>query len=202
MGLTIRRNSRKTRSTIRSKSHGGENRFETGVTVDIYGNPVLNSAGDAFDPPIQIDDSRPTLKIVRNERTYNAQYAMLWKDTINADMFFYFPPHSVKLSTPLAELEYNPVCGFYYVVTYQFEINPKGWEKPVLDQGMRQLVAGVKVKMTDDSGADLSSPLPLDGAGSKLVSGSDPTYIIFEVYREADFSLLGLNPFSGIGQGF
>ena len=59
----------------------GENRFEQTCFEDRNGNPVVNSAGDYFDPPIAIDDSRPTLRIVRNEPSYLPSYALSWKET-------------------------------------------------------------------------------------------------------------------------
>jgi hypothetical protein len=179
----------------------GENRFEQGVTEDINGDPVLNSAGDYFDPPITIDDSRPTLRIVRNERTYDPNYAKTWKDTLNADTFFGQPPNSWKMSTPLGDLDYNPVCGFYYIVTYQFEFDPELWKKKILDQGMRQIVGGVKTNMKDDDGGDLNAPLPLNGEGEKLVAGEDPVFLTFEIYQESDYSQLNLDPASAPGQG-
>jgi hypothetical protein len=179
----------------------GENRFDQPCIVDRNGNPVINSAGDYFDPPITIDDSRPTLRIVRNEQQYSPTYALSWKDTLNTDSFFGFPPLSVKMSTPLGELEYNPICGFYYVVTYQFEINPNGWKKWILDQGMRQIVSGVKQKILDDQGEDISSPALLDGTGVKLQTGGSPVAIPFEVYQEADYGMLGLDPYGAPGYG-
>jgi hypothetical protein len=178
----------------------GENRFDQTCIFDRNGNPVVNSAGDDFDPPIAIDDSRPTLRIVRNEATYDPIYALNWKDTLNADVFWGFAPLTVKLSTPLGELEYNPICGFYYVVTYQFEVNPNGWVKNILDRGMRQIVGGLKQKILDDKGDDISSPELLDGNGVKLTTRGTPVAISFEVYNEADFSLLGLDPYKAPGQ--
>ncbi len=179
----------------------GENRFEQTCFEDRNGDPVVNSAGDYFDPPISIDDSRPTLRIVRNERSYSPTYALSWKDTINTDTFYGFPPGTVKMSTPLGDLEYNPVCGFYYVITYQFEINPDGWKKQILDQGMRQIDSGVKQKILDDKGEEINSPALLDGAGTRLPTGGTPVALTFEVYAEADYSLLGLDPYSAPGQG-
>ena len=107
----------------------------------------------------------------------------------------------MKMSTPLGELEYNPICGFYYVVTYQFEINPNGWKKQILDQGMRQIVSGKKQKILDDKNEEISSPALLDGNGAKLTTGSEPVALTFEVYSEADYSLLGLDPYGAPGQG-
>ena len=179
----------------------GENRFDQVVFEDINGNPVVNSAGDYFDPPVTCDDSRPTLRIVRNEPTYIPQYALTWKDTTNLDTFYGFAPGTVKMSTPLGELDYNPICGFYYIVTYQFEINPNGWAKQILDQGMRQIVSGSKTNILDDDGTPITAPIPLKGNGKKLVTGGTPVALTFNVYQQSDFSQLNLDPNAAPGQG-
>jgi hypothetical protein len=168
------------------------NRFERVVFIDANGNPVLNSAGDYFDPPLMADDSRPMLRIVRNEQLYNPTYANLWKDTVNLDVFWGFDAGTVKLAFPNGDLEFSPVCGFYDVVTYEFEVNANGWVKQILDQGMRQIVSGKKVKILDDAGAAVDSPALLNGAGKKLATGGAPVFLPFTVYQTADFSALNL----------
>ena len=44
--------------------------------IDINGNPVVNTAGDPFDPPLMEDDPRPVLTIVRNEAIFNQARAV------------------------------------------------------------------------------------------------------------------------------
>jgi hypothetical protein len=178
----------------------GSGRFERVVDQDINGNAVSNSAGDYFDPPPTIDDSRPTIRVVRNEQTYNPQYAISWKDTVNTDTFFGFGPGQVKLAQPLGELEYSPVIGFYVVVTYEFEINPAGWKKEILDQGLRKLGGGGQVACVDENGQPVTSPVLLDGAGGQLATGGDPAFMEFEVYQKAAFSGLALDPSAAPGQ--
>lgn len=185
----------------------GGSRFERVVEETIEdqdGNKqtVLNSAGDYFDPPVLVDDSRPTLRIVRNEKKYDPQYAILWKDTLNKKVFFGFDPHTVKMTMPTGDLEYNPICGFFYVVTYEFEVNPDGWRKRILDQGIRTLDGSGNVSpAVDHDGNAVTSPVLLDGSGGQLASGDDPFYLEYDVYNEADFEVLSLSPKGQPGQG-
>jgi len=182
------------------KISSGSNRFERAVEQDINGNGVLNSAGDYFDPPVVIDDSRPTLKIVRNEQTFSPQYADTFKDTLNKFVFFDYAPLTVKCLPITGELEYNPVCGFYYVVTYEFEIDPNGWKKLILDQGLR-LIDGTKQKpAVDVNGQPVTSPVLLDGMGGQLATGATPVFLEFDVYPVSDFTLLNLDPAGQPGQ--
>lgn len=186
----------------------GSNRFErtcdeTAPDSDGATEAIVNSAGDYFDPPIAMDDSRPTLKIVRNEPTYDPHYAYLWKDTLNQDAWNGFDPATVKMVTPLGELQYNPLCGFYYTITYEFEINEDGWVRKVLDQGLRILddTGDDQEQALDQKGQAVTSPVLLDGNGAKLASGDDPFYLEFKIYKEADYSVLGLDFIGMPGQG-
>lgn len=186
----------------------GLNRFERVVEETIEdkdGNTqaILNSAGDYFDPPVTCDDSRPTLRIIRNEKSFDAKYADAWKDTLNKKTFFGFDPGTVKMTMPTGDLEYNPVCGFFYPVTYEFEINPDGWRKKILDQGMRTADAntGDISPCVDKDGNPVTTPVLLDGSGGQLQSGDDPFYMEFDIYNEADFGVLNLDPKGAPGQG-
>lgn len=161
---------------------------------------IVNSAGDYFDPPPTMDDSRPVLRIVRNEQTYSPTLALSWKDTINTDVWNGFAARTVKCGEIPAELRWNQECGYYYEVTYEFEINPSGWKKEVLDQGLRKLVSGAQQAITDSKGQPVTSPVLLDGSGAPLASGADPVFLQFSIYNEAAFSGLNLTLSGAPGQ--
>lgn len=170
-------------------------RYEKVVEEDTDGKAIVNSAGDYFDPPITTDDTRPVLKIVRNEATYDPILADNWKDRVNEDAWWIFKPGTVKAGEFTAELAYNPECGFYFVVSYEFEINPDGWKRKVLDQGLRTLDPDTDkvAAILDDKGQPVSSPVLLDGNGGKLASGDDPVFMEFEIYKTATFADLNFD---------
>jgi hypothetical protein len=177
-------------------------KFETVVEEDKDGNKVTNSAGDYFDPPITMDDTRPLLKVTRNEATYNPAMAKTWKDTINSLTWNGFDPYTVKVGEITGDLQYNPECGFYFEVTYEFEIEVKGWRKLILDQGLRALDSGTgkQYAILDEKGEEITSPVLLDGSGNKLANGASPVYLSFKVYTEADFTPLNITLAGAPGQ--
>jgi hypothetical protein len=176
----------------------GANRFEKPAEEDVDGNAVLNSAGDYFDPAATMDDSRSTLRVVRNEQYYDERYATVWRDKVNESNWNGYAPGTVKILPITSEMEYSGVCGFYYVVQYEFEINSDGWKKRILDQGLRVLDSGTgNQKLAhDENGQPATSPVLLDGNGGQLEVGDSPVYLEYQVYQEIDFGPLNLN-FSG-----
>jgi hypothetical protein len=134
------------------------------------------------------------LNIVRNEATFSPTLAQTWKGTVNDAVFSIagddFAAGTVKIADITSELSYNPECGWYWPVNYQFEIDPDGWKAKLLDQGMRTLVSSKKVTMVDDAGKEVSTPELLDGAGAKLAVAATPVVLEFDVLPESDFSIL------------
>src|SRR5207245_2866104 len=68
------------------------------VWKDAYGKGILNSAGQYFDPPPMMDDSRPRLSIARNEPVFNPAIAINYQDAVNTDGFLGFTAGQVRVS--------------------------------------------------------------------------------------------------------
>lgn len=160
--------------------------------ADRDGNPIVNSAGDPYDPPLTRDDSRPLLTIVRNEATYSPLLADAYRDTVNLATFFGAPAGTVKCKSITAKRAWSPLVagGFYWVVTYLFEFNRDGWTSRPLDIGYRRLDGANRRQILID-GQPATSPVPLDGAGGVLTPGDPPVFLAFELYPEADYAAFG-----------
>jgi hypothetical protein len=167
------------------------------VDLDRNGNPVVNSAGDYFDPPVQRDRTRPVIKISRNETTFNDSTILAYSDKINSDTFYSYPPRTLKLSAPTAEPLYSQEADLnYFRVNYELHYDPKTWAIQVLDQGYRQLIPTYYGHATTQepiliAGQPASSPVCLDGQGGALlppVDAADITVRSFDVYEELDFT--------------
>jgi hypothetical protein len=187
------------------KITGGTTKFERPCDQDVNGDAILNSAGDYFDPPLSIDDSRIAIKIQVSVARFDPSIIDTYKDAISADTFFGRDPGTWKVAGISFDLEYNMDCGtpdgFYYVVTWEFEYRSEGWETQILDQGLKILDGSDNlVVATDANGKDLTSPVLLDGDGGKLASGDDPVFLTFEVYNKVPFQPLGLDPNGAPGQ--
>ncbi len=161
--------------------------------------PIVNTAGDAFDPPTEIDDPRPVLTVVVNlpyPDGFDPLRAYEYRNAVNGDTFFNVPPGYVKAAPPVATRMYHPECGFYWKVTYEFHFNPDGWVRTLLNQGTRQLNAagdGYESIVTE-TGQLATDPVPLDTDGVALAAGADPVFLDFIVYPIKDFV-----PFYGFG---
>jgi len=109
-------------------------RFQVPLTIDLFGAPVLNSVNEAFDPPVEKDDSRPTLTMTRNELAAPDAIAAAYKDVCNSDAWFGQPSYMWKCGGIKYQRAYeNDVL--YWKVTYIFHLNPKSWDSRVLDRG-------------------------------------------------------------------
>lgn len=165
---------------------------------------VSNSAGDAFDPQPEIDDSRPIIVMVKNFPTFAPSILLDYRDVINSDEFFGCPPRTVKLSGINVTKEFGPFE--YFRATFEFELDPNEWCLRILDQGLRQLADGdkkrrVAIKEDTESGEEtgdpVTSPVLLDGKGRKarstVASGIiTPKFRVYYPYKQKPFSALGL----------
>jgi hypothetical protein len=181
----------------------GTTKFERYCVKDIKGNPILNNVGDPFDPPIKRDDSRATITLVRNEPSFHGTYVQTFKDTVNADYFLgIYPANTVKCADVTAEREYQADWGYYWVVTYHFEIREfvvdaqnniiyEGWTEVVLNTGLREykdvFTPANGLKQIRIEGAPVTSPVMINVNG-KYEPVSDPCYLRFQIYPFQDFN--------------
>lgn len=170
--------------------------FEKTVDEDIDGNAVVNTAGDAFDPPLTCEDPRPVLMISRNEATFDPSLAYTYKNAVNTDVFFGAEPSKCKVSQISGRRQWDQYLssidqngGFYWTVTYEFEFTPDTWQKKVLNQGLRKLneSTGQQEQITI-GGAPITSPVLLDESGQPLEPGAEPYILEFRVYPEFAFA--------------
>lgn len=176
--------------------------YQTVAYADVTGKAIVNSAGDYFDPPIDMDDSRPLLTVVRAEPGYDPILTYNYKDAVNSGPFWGMPAGVWKLKDRRSERVYNTDAGtesgYYYEVTYEFEMNPQGWVKKILDQGLRQLVGVNQVNIKDNNGDEITSPVLLNGQGKQLQPLSAPVFRSFNIYNVLDYSVFSLvNPDTG-----
>lgn len=151
----------------------GFQKYQRPITQDVNGLPVVNSAGEAFDPAIEIDDSRPTMTFARNEGGFDPQLPLIYQDAVNSDAFFGFLPGQVKISN-IQSVFANEGSVTFWRVTYEFEVRREGWRLRVLDQGTRylDLTTNERRELTDGkTGLAVSKPVLLDGDGLPLYPG-------------------------------
>jgi len=180
----------------------GTAKYEREITADMRGKPIVNSVGDPFDPAMKRDDSRGVLTLVRNEPTFNSQYVQTFKDTCNKDVFLtIYKANTVKCSDVTAERDYQADWGYFWVVTYVFEIRESitlddgtvvadGWNELVLNKGLREYDPDGgpgSLRQVLIKGCPVTSPVPI-GVNGDYKPGNDPYYRAFQIYPLQDFS--------------
>lgn len=168
--------------------------FTSPAIVDINGDPILNMAGDPYDPPLEGDDSRQSFQAVRNEAKPPWGVSQLYKDAINSDGWNGVARWTVKIfDISFGELQFENGQAFY-PVTYVFQYDPKNWLLKPLEIGYNgaKRTSGVWRKV------------PFGGDSEKLLKRSDDDTITFtddpseasftdwHYYKELPFTSLGL----------
>tara|TARA_R100001594_G_scaffold122604_1_gene158786 strand:- start:323 stop:1408 length:1086 start_codon:yes stop_codon:yes gene_type:complete len=188
-----------------------------------HGAPITNSADVPFDPPPEIDYSRISVRISKNEKNFNANKVAAYNDTVNKDPLqirfrgfrLDIKPFTAKMQTISASRVIKNGKVFWRT-SYEFHIDDRfGWRAELLDRGhsrtglwdanqaifIEQSMDEAKngnwpnVAIKDEDGFTANEPVLLDGQGMPLRKGFKPVYLVYGVYREINWAPLKLtNP--------
>ena len=179
------------------------NRVSKPATEDISGIPILNTAGDPFDPPPEKDSTAVAMIVTRNEASPNL-WGILggWVDHVNEDQWGPFPPRTVKIGPiEMPAWEYSQKSNrIYWPMEYTFDINPDTWDLQLVSQGMREVnpddSSGRLRTILESDGQPITDPMLLDAGGHRLdppVNKDDIQIVRVEIYQKFSFSTLGLD---------
>ncbi len=176
------------------------------------GDPIVNTVGDPFDPPLPRPVAVDVLTMVRNEEEYDAIAMRQFKNHTNSSSFWGAGEDQAYCADITAEKIQEGQVTFWRV-RYEFWFiaedadseAPLEWNARVLNQGLRYWtgiflnVKGIQTKeiqpVTDPHGNPASQPVRLAADGSQLAPNGEPTgaiFLTFDRYRQADLDLLGL----------
>ena len=182
----------------RTKYSYGFVQFQKQTEKDIGGFLIKNSAGDAFVDKPTIDDSRPAIRVKRNEPYFPVATMQQYQDAVNTDIVringVNYPVGTLKMQN-IESGDIQERNGLtFYTVTYTLEYQRGEWPMVLLDQGFRYLSGGVlKTAVSpDDNRTPLATASLLNGSGGLLAVGGTPTYLSWDVYKQKAFSVLGL----------
>lgn len=155
--------------------------------------PIRNSAGARYDPAPEIDDSRIDLTIVRNEATFNQEFAFSYQNVVNDATFFGMTAGAVRCQGITAQSRFENNY-YFWVVTYKFQASRWGWDLELPDAGTFEIDAdGNPVVFVDGSvGHTVGEPLLLNGEGERLPDGDTEVYFKYRVYDRVSFAPLNL----------
>ena len=152
----------------------------------IANEPVVNSAGDPFDPPAMREESRMTIRITKNEPSI-PEYVFSFADCINSGQ------------TTIAGLTFNNgtlrVDGFdvsaereregavYREVVTTVQYNPHTWQAQLLDWGPNYIDTNGDRRQAYAQGDGSVGPQLLDAVGGLLPDGSPAEYLFYDIYN-------------------
>jgi hypothetical protein len=165
---------------------------------------VLNSAGEAFDPPVMKDKCRPIVTIEDTVKQFDLTQAKKFGDAVNIQPFWGGAAKQWKcagISTPgLASRVIQEVRIPYYPRVTELHFNAETWDLQVLDIGTfywsgGAIGAGVKTAFKTADGQPFLGKL--DGAGGALADAAADKFLTFSVQPTLNFDDLKLpaNPF-------
>jgi len=174
--------------------------FQRPAVFDRNGNFIVNSAGDPFDPPLMMDDSRRVVTVQKN-LAFVPDWILDYQDAVNSDAF---TVDNVAIGVGLAKIQSVTVGEVqrrngtaFRSVTFTIHLQRDGWLMRPLDAGFRELTyAGELINIKNPGDDELpGAPVPLDGSGAALANPSFTTcvFLPFEVYATRAFASLPLS---------
>lgn len=178
--------------------------FQRPAIFDKNGDAICNSAGDPFDPPNMMDDSRRVVTVTKNLAVVPT-WILSYQDAVNSDTF---TVDGVPVGVGVAKMQRVSVGQVerrnaitFRPVTFQIHLERDGWLLEPLDAGFREIQAGsgsgagslINIVNPGD-GLQPSAPVPLDGNGVSLADPSftNNVFLSFSVYTTLAFSSLPL----------
>jgi len=166
--------------------------------VDPNGNavPVVNSANQTFDPPVEIPYSHPVIICSAAQRNASLAWTLLYQDAVNSDRLqirdLTIEPGQAKVrGISIAEKHTNGIT--YDQVTIELELNFDYWNPlKILDQGFYFLDGADWSPCVDVNGDPLSQPALLDGNGGQLAANGQPVFIDIDAFRALPFKVFGI----------
>jgi len=172
--------------------------FQKPAVFDKDGNKIVNSAGDPFDPPLMMDDSRRVISLVRNVSSYPS-WVLSYQDAVNSDTFTvrgitYAVGVGKVQSVSISDAQVRNGYPFYNLEVL-IHLQKNGWILQPLDVGFRELdYAGTSLINILNPGDNErpSAPVPLDGNGRALADPSTTNNVLlpYTVYETLPFSVL------------
>lgn len=173
--------------------------FQKPATQDKDGKGVVNSAGDPFIPPAQMDDSRRVVTVQKNLANVPT-WILSYQDAVNSDTFT-IDGRSIaigeakmqRVSVGPPEIR-NGVT--FRQVTFVIALQRDGWAMKILDQGHNEKDPSSPTgrKLIYLKGQIPSGPVLLDGAGKAQTDPktANAVFLTYNVYKQQPFSSLPL----------
>jgi hypothetical protein len=163
------------------------------MTKDADGKTVENSAGDPFDPPLEMEEVRIVVKVRKNLASFDPSQIARFAGAVNEEEFLGAAQGTLKCTAVSGDPK-TERGQTYYEAQVEFEFKATGWESEVLDAGFRELdEIDQWVNVIDKrTGTFAAKPVPLDGEGHELAADAEPVFLKFQPHQSIDFNQMGI----------
>lgn len=165
------------------------------IDTDADGNPICNSAGEGFDPPLQEEFSYRVYEFSKNYATFSDAAADVLIETLNAATWNGWTGGTCRMKAIGREPRTEEIDGqevTYQRVTYRVHARKEGWKRRVVDQGYRD--KNHKEYVDPTTGQPSTRPHLLDGAGNWEPGQDETHWLEFVVKEEASWADVPLPP--------
>lgn len=166
------------------------------VYTDRNDEPIINSSGETYDPPVQRPFWDLMITVQRNVASHNPIAALAYRGTVNSSSFqirgwTINPQKALLIGWSATEQFENNV--YYAAETIRIACRGDGWKRNLLDQGYLELNGGNEAQVIlDAQGMPLNQPVKLDGFGHRLAEGQPAVFKAYELFGYKDFNDIGL----------
>jgi hypothetical protein len=170
------------------------------VWYDRDGNPIINTAGEPFDPPLEVDRKLPVVEVRVNMASVPA-WILGYREAINStawsiDGLVVLAKCAMMDGIEVSELQVENNVA-YREISYRAVIAPTalGWQPRLLNAGYSELIGTApnqKLVPIVIDGTTPSHPVPLDAYGRRIQKPTpeNVVWLTFNVYSELDFNAL------------
>lgn len=123
-----------------AKVSGGFAKYTKEATHDRHGRAILTSSWERYKgADVEFDAGRPDVKISQNVPHLELDVFSAMRDTVNDAPMWGLPARCVKLSNVTWERNVRGTCNFYYTRNFEFDVDPKTFDRILPDEGTRVL---------------------------------------------------------------
>jgi len=167
--------------------------FQRDAVTDNTGQLIGNAAGDPYDPPEQIDDSRLMCRVEKNVASIPT-WLLDYQDAVNSTSFVLdglpISPEQAKFQRLSLSRKQIRNDTLYRVLSFEIHLRRDGWRLKPLNQGFRDNT-GKQIQLPDGTYPTAPVPLKADGSGPlDPPTLATANYGDHEVYVALDFNNL------------
>jgi len=203
-------------NTVRATVLFGSAQYSQVIEKDSNGDPIENSAGDPFDPPIQQEDSRLRISVTQKmtSEVFSPSLIKFFENSVNLDAIRIGgvdiePKFARILDIELVPGSYQNTLGElkeFFTARFEIEVIPQqvsatGYVRQLLDAGFNELYEegeeikqrAIMVQTDDGESVPATEPQKLDGEGKRYIpsTGQDKgIYLEKETYLPLEWKNL------------